>query len=155
VHVKNDGTGVVTVQGDSGTDTIDTAATSVTLMPGESRTFYMNADTSWRTESRVAAGPTWTKYTVGHAALQAAATSNNITLFTLPAAGIIHEVKVKHSTAFSGGAIASYTVKVGITGTLGKYLAAFDEIEAVSTGANLDQSTAGSVDIWVLTSAAG
>lgn len=124
--------------------------------------------------------PVWTKYTVGYAALAAAATTNNIELLSLPAGGIIHAVKIKHSTAFSGGGAASYTVSVGITGTLNKYAAAFDVFAAVGAtvqqlsttvgtenhgsatsikiaatcDVNLDLVTAGSVDVWVLASKA-
>lgn len=123
----------------------------------------------------------WTKYTVAYTALSTAATTNNITLFTLPAGGIIHGVKIKHSTSFTGGAISAYTLSVGITGTLAKYATAYDvfqatasntfqlsnilgsedhtsttaiKVAATSTGANLNAATAGSADIWVLTSQA-
>lgn len=127
------------------------------------------------------AAPWWTKYTVDYSDLAAAATTNNIELFSLPAGGVIHGVKIKHSTAFSGGSISAYTVSVGITGTLAKYASAFDVFQAVgnavqqisstvgtenhgaatsikiaatSTTDNLDQATAGSVDVWVLWSVA-
>jgi len=121
----------------------------------------------------------WRKYTVGYADLAAASTTNDVELFTLPAAGVVHAVKMKHSTAFEGGAISAYTVSVGIEGTLAKYAAAFDVFQAVdnttfavsdaelageshvpagtsvraaatATGADLDAATAGSVDVWVL-----
>jgi hypothetical protein len=123
----------------------------------------------------------WTKYTVTHTALQAAAMANDIQLFSLAAAGVIHAIKIKHSILFAGTGITDYKISVGITGTLAKYASAFDvdtavsatnfqltstvgsenhgaatsiRVAATSTGANLDQSTAGSVDIWVLTSTA-
>jgi len=125
--------------------------------------------------------PKWVKFTKTHTNFQAAALTNSIELFSLPAGAIIHAVKIKHSVAFAGGAIASYTVEVGIAGTLAKYASAFDVFQAVSgtaffitgiigsedhgaatsikatatsTVANLDQSTAGSVDVWVLLSVA-
>jgi hypothetical protein len=121
--------------------------------------------------------PRWTKYTVGHAALQAAALTNDIELFSLPAKAMLHEVHVKHSTAFAGTGITAYTVSVGIAGETTRYSDAFDVFQAVgdtvfdpnaggfledhgsatsvrifatSEGANLDQSSAGSVDVWVL-----
>ena len=127
------------------------------------------------------ATPSWTKYTVTHTALQTAGTSNDIELFSLVAGGIVHAIKIKHSVAFGGGAIASYTISVGIAGNLTKYASPFDvfsapsntnfqlsstvgsenhgaatsiRIAAVSTGANLNASTAGSVDVWALTSVA-
>ena len=123
----------------------------------------------------------WAKYTVSYSDLSAAATTNDVELFSLPAGGVIHGVKMKHSTAFSGGAISAFTVSIGITGTLAKYANAFDVFQAVSntaqqisstvgtenhgaatsikiaatsTGANIDQATAGTVDVWVLWSVA-
>lgn len=119
----------------------------------------------------------WKKYTISHTALQAAALSNDIELFSLPAFGAIHNVIIKHSTAFSGTGITAYTLSVGISGNLTKYASAFDvfqatgagvgqsssvfdfesmsgatsiRLSATSTGANLDQSAAGSVDVYVL-----
>ena len=123
--------------------------------------------------------PAWTKYTVTYSQLSAAALTNNIQLFSLPARGTIHAVVIKHSAAFTGGAIATYTLSVGIAGTLAKYASAFDvfqapgntvlqssggaftenagaatsvRVAAVSTGANLSAATAGSATIWVLSS---
>ena len=117
------------------------------------------------------------KITLGYAAFAAAATTSEINLgLTLPAGGYVRTVKIKHSTAFSGGAVAACTLQVGITGTANRYAAAFDVFAAVSatnyqvtnpnlgeshtatttvkctlttTGANTNALTAGSVDIWV------
>lgn len=127
----------------------------------------------------VAAVPTWTKYTVPYSAFSVAANTNAITLFTLPAGGFILGVKIKHSTAFSGGGLTAYTISVGITGNDTKFASPFDVFQAVSgtafqatqnfdsedhdnpttinivatsTGDTLDNVTAGSVDVWVLTS---
>lgn len=121
--------------------------------------------------------PIWKKYTVSHIALQAAALTNDIELLSLPAFGVIHNVIIKHSTAFAGIGITAYTLSVGISSNLTKYASAFDvfqatgggigqtsnvsdfedvtsstsiRLAATSTGANLDQSTAGSVDVYVL-----
>lgn len=121
----------------------------------------------------------WTKFTVAHTALQAAALTNDIELTSLVALGTIHKVIIKHTTAFAGTGITAYSVSVGITGTLDKYAIDFDVFQAVSdttfdtnesfgmenfgaatsiriaataVGANLDQSSAGSVDIYVLSS---
>lgn len=125
--------------------------------------------------------PRWTKYSITHTQLQAAAMANDIELLSLPAGGIIHAVKIKHSTAFAGTGITDYNLSVGIVGHLTKYAVVFDvdsavsntnlmlagvmntenhgaatsiRLSATSTGANLDQSTAGAVDVWVLASAA-
>ena len=118
----------------------------------------------------------WTKYTVTHTQMQAAALTNNIELLSLAASEVIEAIVIKHSTAFAGTGITAYSFEVGITGTLDKYLPSFDVFQAVSNsahdiamtmglestsgatsikiaatsvGANLDQSTAGSVDVWV------
>jgi hypothetical protein len=120
----------------------------------------------------------WTKYTVLYSDLSTAATTNNITLLTLAIKGKIEGLVVKHSTAFSGGALSSYKIDVGIVGELDRYLSQFDvfqavsnsafnsvdlneipsflattaiKIKATSVGANLSAATAGSVDIWVKT----
>jgi len=125
--------------------------------------------------------PTWKKITKTYADFSTAAPNRNIVIYTLPAGGVIHMVKTKHSVAFSGGAIATYTVSVGITGTLTKYATAFDvfqavggtvyqlsslvggesqstnasiRAEAICTGANLNAATTGSVDFWILASVA-
>lgn len=126
--------------------------------------------------------PRWRKYTVAYTAILAAATSEQEALFTLPAGGIVHAVKIKHSAAFAGTGITALTASVGIAGDGDKYAAAFDVFQAAgdavlqlsatpaaeshdsggtavvaeftSTGANLSALTAGSVDIFVLWSAA-
>jgi hypothetical protein len=127
--------------------------------------------------------PQWVKVGVAipHTSFQTAGLTLSITLFSLVAGGVIHAVKIKHSVAFAGPAIATYTISVGIAGTLAKYASAFDVFQAVSniafqtssvlgsesngaainilatavsTGANLSVSTAGSVDIWALISKA-
>lgn len=129
---------------------------------------------------RVLETPTWIKVTKTYSDLSAASTTNDVELFSLPAAGIVHMVRIKHSTAFAGGSISAYTVSVGITGNLAKYASAFDVFQAVadttlqlsdgpftedagsatsvrlaatSTSDNLDQATAGSVDVHALVSA--
>lgn len=127
--------------------------------------------------------PQWVKVgnAISHTAFQTAATTQSITLFSLVPAGVIHAIKIKHSVSFAGGAIASYTIQVGIGGTLNKYASAFDVFQggsatafqltsvvgsenntvatnilvtATSTGANLNASTQGNVDIWALLSKA-
>lgn len=124
--------------------------------------------------------PTWTKYNVVHTALQAAAVTNDIELFSLPAKTLIHKVVIKPSIAFAG--TTTYTLSVGIVASLQKYIAVYDvklavaattfgiaavtvngtlesfggatsiRLSAVSTVQNLDQSSAGAVDVYVQTS---
>lgn len=121
----------------------------------------------------------WTKYTKSYTDFSTAATSNEISLATLAAATVVHGVMIKHSTAFSGGSITSFEVSVGPSGDATKYVDSFDvdqtvassaflsaqmqeiedfaatsvlAVQAVSVGDDLDQASAGSVDIWVLSS---
>lgn len=123
---------------------------------------------------------TWTKYSVVHTALQAAALTNDIELFSLPAKTLIHRVIIKTTTVFAG--TTTYTLSVGIVGSLVKYIAVVDvmvavaattfgiaaatvnatlenfsaatsiRLSAISTVQNLDQSSAGAVDVYVQTS---
>lgn len=117
-----------------------------------------------------------TKYTVSHTTLQTAALTNNVTLFTLPAKGMIESVVLKHTTAFSGTGITGYQVSLGIGGSANKYTSNFNVFQAVSdttfllsqsanienfgsstsiqlfatsVGANLNQSSAGALDIYI------
>ena len=140
-----------------------------------------NADdvtAAWFNDIRTAARSSgaWSKYTVTHDQLQAAATSNDIELFSLTARQVIHKVFIKQTVPFAGTSITAYTVSVGIAALKDKYAPPFDVFQAVadaahdlneapgfesiaspisirvqgiSTGANLDQSTAGSVEIQV------
>lgn len=127
------------------------------------------------------ATPQWFKVTKTHADLAVASTAANIDLYTLPAGGVIHNVKLKHSAAFTGGMLSAYTLGVGVIGTLAKYSPYFDvfqaaggtvfqlsgvfgsenhgaptaiQLSAISTGANLSAATTGSVDVWLLVSVA-
>lgn len=125
--------------------------------------------------------PRWIKTTKTFTDLAAAATTNSITLFTLPAGGIIHGIKVKHSTVFNP-TTGTYTLTVGVSGQAAKYCDArvvssapsstdfflatvpmdsYDHastkaitITATTTTANLNTATTGSVDVWLLVSEA-
>lgn len=126
---------------------------------------------------------TWIKITKTYADLSAAALTNDIEFYSLPAKTVINSVLFKHSTSFQGGSIATYTLSVGFSGSL-LYLsggvatdvnqapgdavygqsnngtpilksfanATSVRLSAISTGANLDQATQGSVDIWIAVS---
>ncbi len=132
--------------------------------------------------SEVTNVPTWLKVgTRSFTDFSAAATTSTITMFSLVPGGVIQAVKIKHSAAFGGGAIATYTVSVGISGTLAKYATAFDVFQAASgtalqlsstvgteshtaevaitatatsSGANLNAATVGTLDVWALVSRA-
>jgi hypothetical protein len=124
----------------------------------------------------------WYKYTKTFADFSTAGNTNEITLDTMVAGAVIHAVKVKHSDNFAGGAIASYTINVGITSMTPAFMtSAFNVFQAesataltvssinqpyggqvglvvralaTSTGAFLNAATQGSVDIWLLASLA-
>lgn len=120
--------------------------------------------------------PAWFRVRVSYSDFSTAATTNNIELYELPAAGLVEAVAIVHSTPFTGGSISAYTLSVGITGTLNKYASAFDvfqaagstvfqvsttvgmestsaatsiKVAATSTGDDLDAATAGSADIYI------
>ncbi len=76
--------------------------------------------------------PRWVKYTKTFSQLAAAATVNEVELFQLPDGGLIHGIKLKASTAFTGGAISAYTAEIGITGNTDKYIVPFNILAAVS-----------------------
>jgi len=125
--------------------------------------------------------PAWVHVTKTYVALSSGAVNNNIELYSLPAGAVIHGVKIKHSSTFTGGALSGYNISVGIDGDYEKYASLFDifqstsdtkfqlsdglfsenhgsatsvKLYAVSSGANLSAATQGSVDIWLLISTA-
>lgn len=121
----------------------------------------------------------WTKYTISFtdAPFNTAALTDFVTLFTPSATTVIHAVRIKHSAAFTDGGAPTVTVSVGVAGDAPKYASAFNVSQAAAAGTyqlsanlngedgataviltatstvNLSTLTAGSVDVWVLTSA--
>lgn len=133
--------------------------------------------------SQAGSTPEWVKVgdALSYTTFRTAATTKTNTLFSLPAGGIVHEVKMKASTAFAGTSISALTFSVGIAGTHDKYASAFDGLAAVAattfelsdalgaeshtaatnitisadaTGANLSALSAGVLDVWALISIA-
>lgn len=122
--------------------------------------------------------PRWKKVALTYTDFQDASTTKQAALFTLPAAAVVHAVKIKPGTAFAGTSITDVKISVGTTGVPTKYAAAYDVdaapgdavfqlsttvggethavagtalvAQAVSTGANLSALSAGAVDVWVL-----
>ena len=105
-----------------------------------------------------------------------AGTVNDIELFEAPAGLKIKGVTIKHSTPFTGGAVATCVIAVGIASNFVKYSANFNVFQATgntvfqdtntigienmgavtsirtritTTGDDINTLTAGSVDIWV------
>lgn len=122
--------------------------------------------------------PRWRKFTYTFSDFATTATSFSTTALALQANEGIDAVIVYHSASFTGGALTAYTVEVGITGNTDKYskpqdvfqassgttrrvsnildapnLAATTDliVTAKSVGADLDQATQGSVDVYVRT----
>lgn len=121
--------------------------------------------------------PCWQKFTIGEAALTDADTSEDETLFTCTQFCKLRGAVVKHSASFTGGTLSAMTVSVGTASAPTTYTAAFDIFQATgdtvfqdtdmlssatmaaaghtviaqfnSTGDNVVNATAGSVDIWV------
>lgn len=124
--------------------------------------------------------PTWFKFPISHVDLQAAALTNSITIYTMPAAGLIHGVKLKHSVLFTGPAVTNYFLSVGFTGGTANLLIEYDVMNTAigdqnfaishtfdsrdhaapvnvlltgrSGGANLNQSTGGTAELWLCVS---
>lgn len=119
----------------------------------------------------------WKKVTKVYTDFSTAGVTNNIEIYLLPAKGVIHAVLVSPTVAFAGGLIATYTISVGIAGTLAKYAPATNaftgftlpvisvitgieslsgttsiKAAAISTVGNLSAATAGSVDFYLLIS---
>lgn len=117
------------------------------------------------------------KVTLSHTAFQAAALSNDIEAFNTVAKSLVLGSIMKTSVAFAGTGITGYTVSLGTSADFQKYGSNFDvttavtdanaqatnamdvdsfsgatsiRAKAIATGANLNQSTAGSIDIWLL-----
>lgn len=128
------------------------------------------------------AGPQWIRITKSYTDFSAAATSSFDIIYSLPAGKVLHAAIFKHSTSFSGGSIASYTLSLGLVGNATAFIPPFDVLQtaagnviakpsaaivpapynmggttgitmtATSTGANLSAATQGSVDIYLLIS---
>jgi len=123
----------------------------------------------------------WVKVTKTYSDFAVAGLTNDIEIYSLSAKSIIQGCVVKHTTPFTGGIIATYTISVGIVGNLVKYSAVFNVLQAVSnttfglgtaivptvedfgavtsvkasaisTVGNLNAATQGSVDFYLLVS---
>jgi len=76
--------------------------------------------------------PTWFKFTVEHTDFTAAAVSEAISLYSLPAGGIITGCKLKSTIAFTGTGMTACTMSIGIAGNLESLLPDFDVFQAVA-----------------------
>ena len=125
--------------------------------------------------------PRWIKVNKSYSDFSTSALTNSIDIYSLPAKSVIQNCIIKHSTEFNGGIIATYTISVGIIGSLSKYTLAFNVFQpvtniaiglgvnlapvmenygavtsikatAISTVGLLNAATQGSVDIYLLIS---
>lgn len=79
-------------------------------------------------------------YTVAATDLTAAATTEDVVLFNLPARGKLTAVSIKHTVAFSGGTLTAMTVSVGesVTPDTTFYSSAFNIFQAIGDTIYLD-----------------
>lgn len=162
---------------------IDGVTVTGTPSTGQVITATSSTTADWQTPSGGSGnGPTWTKYTATYQdlALNSGGGSTSVyDIAALDAKEIVHGVVIKHSTAFAGGALTSYTISLGVIGSEIKYASVFDVFTSVtptnaqissglnmesftsqealtlfvtSTGDTLNNAAAGSVDVWILTS---
>lgn len=122
--------------------------------------------------------PNWKKFTVAFDDFTDVANSQSVTLSVIPAKTLINGIIIKHSTAFSGGTSTAYTLSVGTVADPNKFTSNFDVFQATgdtvflyatnsafesfgtwnlvvtatSVGDTLNNVTAGSAEIWTLTS---
>jgi hypothetical protein len=128
----------------------------------------------------IGAFPQWFSYTKTYADFSTAGTTRTLTLVTLPAKAVVHEVVIHATTAFAGPGFASYVADVIHGGNtqivsfnllstssstklhtkdVAAYCTVLDfvtgqtlQLKATSGGANLSVATAGSVTVWFLLS---
>lgn len=76
-------------------------------------------------------------FTIGHADLTEATNGayQNVALLTVPAGCAVEKVRVKHSTAFSGGGATSVTVQIGTSGTADRFAGELAVSQSVGDGA--------------------
>lgn len=118
----------------------------------------------------------WEQYTVTASSFTASGTTEDIELFSLPASGVVESIIIKHSEAFSGSALVSYSIDIGPSADINSYVSGFDVFQAAAasafefnivnslesfasaisirakataSGDGVDGASAGSFDIWV------
>lgn len=127
--------------------------------------------------------PAWlAPINISHTQFQTAGLTNSVTVYSLPAGGIIHGVKFKHSVTFDGPAITEYWLSLGFAGETQALLIEYDAestpvandnfaisqvfdsrnhvaatnviMTARSVGNNLNTSQQGTGQLWLLVSQA-
>jgi hypothetical protein len=83
--------------------------------------------------SALGTGPIVKRYIISYKDFTAAATTQNITLQTLPKGSVVQWVRIKHAEAVAGGSISAATLSVGSSaGTATSFASAFSVSQAVS-----------------------
>lgn len=77
--------------------------------------------------------PSCTKYTVSETALTTAATTQDITVVTLPARSKVQGITIEPTTQWAGASVSALTVSLGVSGSTTAYTSAYSLITA-STG---------------------
>lgn len=173
-------TDLAIADGGTGQSTAQAAINALTAVSGTTAGYVLTkvgTDAAWAAAAGGGAGPTWVKVNKTYSDLSAAATTNDIEVYSLPLGGVIHGIKIKASQAFN---IAGYTLSVGIVGNLTRYASAFDVNQAVgnmvfqmsqdffcenqalatsvrlaaTANSNLNGASLGIVDVWLLVSSA-
>lgn len=124
---------VLTIAGGAGA-VVGSGTTIQVKQAGASSSGYVSS-ADW---NKFNSAPQWSKYTVPYTALTANATTQQVTLFNLPAKGKIQGVTIKHSAAFTKSGLTAMTVSVGSSGTPAGYAPAFDVFQSVSNTAQYD-----------------
>lgn len=135
-------------------------------------TRYRFTGTEWVVDSAAAAN-SWVEYTFPYSAFSAGALVQSLAVASITGR-VISQVEVKHSVAFVGTGVTAVVTRVGISGEEDRYSTDFDVASVVavsnfkrsilhlqedasvtitleSVGANLDQLTAGSITVRILT----
>src|SRR6185312_3467613 len=89
-------------------------------------------------------------FTVPYTALQSAGTTFNYALFELPAAALLKDVFIKHSSAFTGTGITDVTVSAGISSDYSRFISGFD-IFSSPADTNFAQVMASYLGSWANT----
>lgn len=76
----------------------------------------------------------WVEVELDYADFAAAATTSDTECYSLAAGEVILASCIKHSVAFAGGSLSSYTISLGIVGALTKFATAEDVFQAVADG---------------------
>jgi hypothetical protein len=94
---------------------------------------------SGSTASQVETVESMISATLSYAAFQTGATVSTVSARTLPSNRQLFSLIVKHSTNFTGAAMASVVLDVGVSGDAAKFISSFNVMQAVSSSAQDSQ----------------